>query len=267
MSHGTPFKNYQQAKKLWRIFETKVSCLSPASNALRGWHVVLDPGHGGLDPGAVVRALDGNGNAVYVVEDEYVYDMALRVYVLLRLHGANVTMTLLSPNHLIRYSDPPRVTFVNEKNEVYNSYQLNKSNKWRCWPNGENLCNRVNIARDVFRGVPKNRRIFLSLHADIEPASPEAVQVLYYKSRSREDSRSKAFAKQLLPALGAGAYIRGRNLCVLRDNPAYVSALIEIRNLAYTDHAWALRFEELRQRDAQKIVKAVLDYVGHILLA
>lgn len=265
MSHGTPLKNYQQAKKLWRIFETKVSCLSPASNALRGWHVVLDPGHGGLDPGAVVRALDGNGNAVYVVEDEYVYDMALRVYVLLRLHGANVTMTLLSPNHLIRHSDPPRVTFVNEKNEVYNSYQLNKSNKWRCWPNGENLYNRVNIARDVFRGVLKNRRIFLSLHADIEPASPEAVQVLYYKSRTREDSRSKAFAKQLLPALGAGAYIRGRNLCVLRDNPAYVSTLIEIRNLAYTDHAWALRFEELRQRDAQKIVKAVLDYVGHIL--
>ena len=265
--HGSPLANYLQAKRLWRIFETKVSRLLPASHALRGWHFVLDPGHGGLDPGAVVRALDGNGNAVYVVEDEYVYDVALRVYVLLRLHGADVTMTLLSPNHLIRHSDPPRATFVNEKNEVYNSHQLNEPNKWGCWPSSDNLYHRVEIARDAFRGVPKHRRIFLSLHADIEPASPKAVQVLYYKSRTRKDSRSKAFAKQLLPALGAGAHMRGRNLGVLRDNPASVSALIEIRNLAYIDHAWALRFEALRQRDAQKIVKAILDYVDHALSA
>lgn len=263
--HGTPLGNYRQAKELWEFFEARVSSLSPASDALRGWHVVLDPGHGGLDPGAVVRALDGNGNAVYIVEDEYVYDMALRVYVLLRLHGAHVTMTLLSPNHLVRHSDPPWVTFVNEKNEVYNSYRLNKTNRWECWPNSGNLYHRVKIARDVFQGVPENRRIFLSLHADIEPTFPDAAQVLYYKSWAREDLRSKAFAEQMLPALGAGAHIRGRNLGVLRDNPAYVSALIEIRNLAYIDHAWALRFEELRQRDAQKIVKAVLDYVGHAL--
>ena len=66
----------------------------------------------------------------------------------------------------------------------------------------------------------------------------------------------------MLPALGAGAHIRGRNLGVLRENPAYISVLIEIRNLAYIDHAWALRFEELRQQDAEKIVKGVLDYVS-----
>ncbi|MDY7035957.1 MAG: N-acetylmuramoyl-L-alanine amidase, partial [Thermodesulfobacteriota bacterium] len=263
---GGPLPYYHQTKKLWRVFENKVSRLPRVSNALLGWHFVLDPGHGGLDPGAVVRALDGNGNPVYVVEDEYVYDVALRVYVLLRLHGADVTMTLLSPNHLIRHSDPPRVTFVNEKNEVFNSYELNKKNRWRCWPSGGrkgNLYNRVKIARHAFRDVPRNRRIFLSFHADIERTAPEAALVLYYKSRTREDLRSKKFAEHLLPALGAGAHIRGRNLGVLRNNPAYVSVLIEIRNLAYIDHAWALRFEELRQRDAEKVVKGVLDYVGY----
>ena len=262
---GTPLGNYQKAKKLWQVFEDKVSRLPRINNALQGWHFVLDPGHGGLDPGTVVMAQDGNGDAVYVVEDEYVYDVALRVYVLLRLYGADVTMTLLSPNHLIRHSDPPRVTFVNEKNEVYNSYELNRENKWSCWPSGGrdgNLYERVKIAQEAFQGVPENRRIFLSFHADIEPTSPEATLVLYYKSRAREDLRSKAFAERLLPALGAGAHIRGRNLGVLRDNPAYASVLIEIRNLAYIDHAWAMRFEELRQRDAEKIVKGVLDYVG-----
>lgn len=75
------------------------------------------------------------------------------------------------------------------------------------------------------------------------------------------DKASKNFAEALLPALGAGAYTRGQSLGVLRNNPAGLKVLLELRNLAYPDHAWALRFEELRQRDAEKVVKGILDYV------
>ena len=84
--------------------------------------------------------------------------------------------------------------------------------------------------------------------------------VLYYESRNNRDSASRTFAQALLPALGAGARTRGQSLAVLRKNPASVKALIEVRNLAYVDHAWALRFEQLRHRDAEKIVRGVLDY-------
>jgi len=174
-------------------------------------------------------------------------------------------MTLLSPNHLIRGSAPPALTFVNEKNEVYNSYAHNRSNKWKDWPNGGrngNLYTRVEISKEAFKGVPKNRRIFLSFHADIDPHMPEAPLVLYYKSRRGSiDTGSKNFAKALMPALGAGAYSRGQNLGVLRHNPAPLKLLLELRNLAYTDHAWALRYEELRHRDAEKVVKGILEYV------
>ncbi|MBL6966875.1 MAG: LysM peptidoglycan-binding domain-containing protein [Desulfobacteraceae bacterium] len=260
-------RSYRQARKLWQAFEYQVDSLGRLSETLNGWHIVLDPGHGGLDPGAVVENLDGNGKKLYVVEDEYVYDIALRVHVLLRLHGAAVTMTLLSPNHLIRHSNPPTRTFVNEKNEVYNSYQINKRNHRKNWPSGGrngNLSYRVRIASKAFRGVPKNRRMFFSFHADIDHRSPEAPLVLYHKSRNgrRVDIPSKDFAESILPALGAGAYARGQNLSVLRNNPARVKVILELRNLAYTDHAWALRFEQLRQRDAEKVVKGVLDYVS-----
>ncbi|MFH1630191.1 MAG: LysM peptidoglycan-binding domain-containing protein [Pseudomonadota bacterium] len=259
-------RSYRQARKLWQAFEYQVDSLGRLSETLNGWHIVLDPGHGGLDPGAVVENLDGNGKKLYVVEDEYVYDIALRVHVLLRLHGAAVTMTLLSPNHLIRHSNPPTRTFVNEKNEVYNSYQINKRNHRTNWPSGGrngNLSYRVRIASKAFRGVPKNRRMFFSFHADIDHRSPEAPLVLYHKSRNgrRVDIPSKDFAESILPALGAGAYARGQNLSVLRNNPARVKVILELRNLAYTDHAWALRFEQLRQRDAEKVVRGVLDYV------
>ena len=254
---------YKKALRVWKSFEREVDDLGRLSDALNGWNIVLDPGHGGLDPGAVVKTLDGNGNALYVVEDEYVFDIALRTFVLLRLHGADVSTTLISPNHLIRQSSPPTLTFVNQKNEVYNSYRLNRSDARTNWPRGGNLDSRVEIARSAFLDAAR-RRVFISFHADIDANAPEAPLVLYYESSDgrKRDSASRRFARALLPALGAGARVRGQPLGVLRRNPADVKVLVELRNLAYTDHAWALRFEALRQRDAEKVVKGILDYAG-----
>ena len=259
---SSPRQTYRQAARLWREFERKVGRMGHLSSRLEGWHIVLDPGHGGLDPGAIVSTRDGNGKRLYVVEDEYVFDIALRVYVLARLHGAQVTLTLLSPNHLIRQSEPPTQTFVHEKNEVYNWAAYNQTNKLSAWPDGGNLSTRVRIARQAFANAPRGRRIFLSLHADSSPKAPEAPLVLYYKSSKsgRVDRVSRQFARSLLPALGAGAHFRGQNLGVLRNNPADVKVLIEVRNMAYRDHVWALRFEDLRHRDAEKVVHGLLDH-------
>ena len=265
----SPRRTYRQAARLWSDFELKVESLGRLSDRLEGWHVVLDPGHGGLDPGAVVSTLDGNGKELFVVEDEYVFDIALRVYVLLRLHGANATMTLLSPNHLIRHNDKPNLTFVNEKNEVYNSASHNRSDKRSDWPRGGNLSTRVQIARDAFADASPGRRVFLSFHADIDAKAPEVPLVLFYQSSNgkRVDSTSRRFARALLPALGAGARVRGQGLGVLRNNPADVKVLIELRNMAYRDHVWALRFEQLRHRDAEKVVRGILDYTGRAKLS
>ena len=263
---SSPRQTYRQAARLWREFERKVGNMGRLSSRLEGWHIVLDPGHGGLDPGAIVSARDGNGKRLYVVEDEYVFDIALRVYVLARLHGAQVTMTLLSPNHLIRQSEQPTQTFVHEKNEVYNSAAYNQTNKLSAWPRGSNLSTRVRIARQAFAKAPRGRRIFLSVHADIEPKAPEAPLVLYYRSGKSVDRVSRQFARSLLPALGAGARFRGQNLGVLRNNPADVKVLIEVRNMAYRDHVWALRFEDLRHRDAEKVVRGLLDHAARASL-
>jgi len=158
--HG-PRNTYRRAAQLWKSFETKVENLGRLSRRLEGWHFVLDPGHGGVDPGAIVSTRDGNGNTLYVVEDEYVYDIALRVYVLLRLHGAEVTMTLLSPNHLLRDNHPATRTFVHEKNEVFNHRQRNEANRASSWPRGgrEGLSARVDVAERAFANSAPGVRV------------------------------------------------------------------------------------------------------------
>lgn len=257
-----PWKSYQRAIALFEEFDRRIDQVGRLSHALEGWTIVIDPGHGGSDPGTIVRANAGEGASLYVVEDEYVYDIALRMYVLLRLHGADVTLTLLSPNHLMRHNQPATDTFVHEANEVFNSRTINRRNASSSWPKGGRtaLGHRRSVAAHAFGEADKGRRVFISLHADNSAKSPEAVTVFYQEKNRRIDTDSRRFAKALLPAMGAGSRARGRNLGVLRGNAADVAVLVEIRNLAYPSQAWALRYEKLRQRDAEKMVKGMLDW-------
>ena len=59
------------------------------SGTLYGWAVVLDPGHGGIDPGSSVNL--GGGK---IVEDEYVYDVTLRAARLIRERDGLVFLTI-----------------------------------------------------------------------------------------------------------------------------------------------------------------------------
>ena len=222
--------------------------------ALSEWFVVIDPGHGGYDPGVIVESSDGSGNSLFVCEDEYVYDIALRLYVLLKSHDAKVFMTILSPNHLLRHTFPPYLTLVNEKNEVFNSENI------AGLPTGDrdSLRNRVELGARFIDQTPSGKTLFISLHADNTPDAAKAASVWYYEDDGYADDVSKAFAQKMVPYLGSDAYVRGSSFVVLQENPFLYKVLIEVRNIAYQDHSWALRYEEFRQQDAVNIAEALL---------
>ncbi len=256
-----PLVCYNHAHKLLGQFDKTLAKMPRLSKRFAGWHFVLDPGHGGIDPGAIVRTLDSSGKATYIVEDEYAYDTALRVYALLKLHGADVTLTMISPNHLLRGNTPVTRTFVHDRNEVFNDKDWNRRNRPSTWPKGgqKYLNERIAITRKALKGVPVKRQVFLSFHADNDPPSGEVVTLLYYQRKSSIDHTSRKLAEKLLADMGAGAKAKGRSLGVLRNNPATYKLLVEMRNLAFDDHIWAVRYEQLRRRDAEKVVQALLN--------
>ncbi len=256
-----PLVCYKHAHKLLAKFDKTLKSMPSLSNRFAGWHFVIDPGHGGIDPGAIVRTTDSAGKASYIVEDEYAYDLALRVYALLKLHGAEVTLTVVSPNHLLRGNSPVTKTFVHDRNEVFNDEKWNRRIRPSTWPKGgqKYLNERVEITRRALKNVPKKKQVFLSFHADNDPPSGEVVTLLYYQSRNNIDHTSRKLAEKLLPDMGAGAKAKGRSLGVLRNNPATYKLLVEMRNLAFDDHIWAVRYEQLRRRDAEKVVQALLN--------
>ncbi len=268
VSPKKPIEDYRNARNLMRVFNADIDSQmrrdrSGNAQPLKGWRVVLDPGHGGRDPGAIVSNVDGANRSVYVVEDEFVYDIGLRLYRKLRLAGAKVEMTVISPNHLIRKNIPPTRTFVHEQNEVYNDEYANKKNDFSVRPGLHNIAQRAKIANRFFRGARWGQTLFVSLHADNSPNRPKGPLVIYWSRRGKIDSRSRSFARTMERALAlpdVPAQIGGRNLAVLRNNLAHAEILVEIRNVHDKGEAWALRFHDRRESDANRIFRGILNY-------
>lgn len=256
--------DYQRARKILEAFKMEVEQLPVLSRQLDGWHLVLDPGHGGLDPGSIVSAVDGNGNSIVITEDEYVYDISLRAYQDLVRHGASVDLTIIAPDHHIRNNENARKSFVNRKSEVYHSKDHNETQGWRPVGNIAGLDLRKTIASRSIMSVPQSRRsrgtLFVSIHADNSANFPEGTAVLYDGENKEELARSKAFAAVMARNMGIGSFIHQQNLRVLKGNPADAAILVEVRNVHYTGDAWALRSTELRDQDARMLVEGILDW-------
>jgi N-acetylmuramoyl-L-alanine amidase len=84
-------------KRQFPIFGKKYAYTPLISNKLRGKVFYISSGHGGPDPGAV-----GRRGKRSLCEDEYAYDVALRLCRLLISHGATAYMILRDDNDGIR---------------------------------------------------------------------------------------------------------------------------------------------------------------------
>ncbi len=294
-------KNIEKAKA---AMERELNARPPteATRGLRGVFVILDPGHGGMDPGTMNHS---------VREHDYVFDVASRLRRELESHtGAKVFLTLDDPG---KESVPSRgdVLESNRKRSVLTTPPFLAEE-------GGETAVAVNLrwylANSVYRrlvktGVDPDKIVFLSLHADARHPSLRGAMVyvpgatfrtgtmgytssayLRFKEvreqprvsfssrdRLRSEAVSRKFAAAIVKALKKvdlpvqpyqpirERVIRGRQVwlpAVLRGNVVPTKVLVEMVNLNNPDDAALLGRAADRDRLAKGLAAALAGHFG-----
>jgi N-acetylmuramoyl-L-alanine amidase len=273
-----------------------------ASRGLEGVVVILDPGHGGMDPGTMNHA---------IWEHDYVFDVAVRLRRELETQtAAKVFLTLGGPG---KESGPSRGDELtpNRKRSVLTTppFLAEESGETSV---AVNL--RWYLANYLYRqlikdGTDPDKIVFLSLHADARHRSLRGAMVyvpgasfrkgtMGYSSStylrfkevkaqpkvsftSKERVRSEAVSRKLAAAIVKSLkradlptqpyqpirerVIRGREVwlpAVLKGNVVPTKVLIEMVNLNNPDDATLLGRAADRNRLAKAFVGALSDYFG-----
>ncbi|MDP4184552.1 MAG: N-acetylmuramoyl-L-alanine amidase [Bacteroidota bacterium] len=219
-------------------------------HSLRGAIFYLKSGHGGPDPGAVCF---NNGNML--CEDEYAYDIVIRLYQNLREHGARVYLIVRDPDDGVR------------DEEV-----LKPDNDEFCYPNdpiplsqSTRLKQRVNAINRLYarhKDVPYQRLI--AIHVDSRYENDNVDAFFYYDSKSKAGQQlantfQETFIKkydQYQPGRGYNGTVSERNLYVIKfSNPPGV--FIEVGNINNEHDRVRLMRPENRQAVANWLTEGI----------
>lgn len=210
-------------KVVYEIFGEKYREITIRTNELRGTVFYLESGHGGPDPGAMGRL---NGHVL--CEDEYAYDVTLRLARNLIEYGATVYMIIRDPNDGIRddaYLTP-------DKDEV-------------CYPNSviplsqlARLKQSTKAVNDLYaRNKGKFQRMVV-IHVDSR-TKKENIDVFFYHDKKSKTGEKLANTLQQTfdqkyaihqPSRGYNGSVSERNLYVIKNS--YPTAVfIELGNI------------------------------------
>lgn len=215
-------------KRIFPIFGDQYAHTPLLSSALSGKIFYLISGHGGPDPGAV-----GKRSGVNLCEDEYAYDVTLRLCRKLIEHGATAYMIVRDPNDGIREENLLKC----DQDEMVWGDKPTPSD----WV--ERLKQRTDIINELYQ---KNKSLGFSsqqvieIHVDSRSHSQQVDLFFYFKS---DNTQSESLALQLHRTIqdkykqhrSSGTYsgsVSQRSLYTLRnvEAPAVYIELGNIRN-------------------------------------
>lgn len=236
------------------IFGTDFSVVDSLSNRLDKTVYYLISGHGGPDPGAVA-----NYNGKMIAEDEYAYDVTLRLAKELLSHGAEVYVVIRDENDGIRESrslelDTDEVAYPNE---VIPLNQLKR------------LEQRVKIVNELFlKNTNKYQRLIVT-HVDSRSKGTNIDVFFYHHHKSKNGKRlaesiHKTFAKkykEFQPNRKYTGTFKDRSSLYLIKNTLPAIAYIEIGNIRSKKDQRRILDPDNRQALAKWISEGVLlDY-------
>ncbi len=215
-------------KRQFPVFGEKYAYTPLRSKALEGRIYYLISGHGGPDPGAMAK----RGGSM-LCEDEYAYDVTLRLCRKLIEHGASAYMIVRDPNDGIREGN---ILTCDEDEIVWGGSDVKNGHSPR-------LAQRTDIINALYE---KNRKLGFStqqvieIHVDSRSRSQQVDLFFYYQDGSE---KSKTLAEDLHQSIRSkyrvhranGNYqgtVSTRNLHTLRESkpPTVYIELGNIRN-------------------------------------
>ncbi|MEM9886901.1 MAG: N-acetylmuramoyl-L-alanine amidase [Bacteroidota bacterium] len=249
---GTNFSTQAAKNRTYPIFGPKYAYTPLESNKLKGKVFYLVAGHGGPDPGAV-----GYRAKNRLCEDEYAYDVALRLCRNLITHGATAYMITRDPNDGIRgglYLD------CDQDEVVWGNYPIERGQKARLFQRS-NAINEL-YKRNKWNGVVE--QMVIVIHVDSR--AKQQIDLFFY--HHPKDAKGKVLAKRLQSTMkgkyqiyrASGQYfgtVTGRDLHMLREVQA-PAVYIELGNIKHDRDQQRIVVERNRQLIADWLLEGLM---------
>lgn len=193
-------------------------------NKLKGAIIYLISGHGGPDPGAIA-VVDG----FTISEDEYAYDICLRMAKIIEEYGGKAYMIINDPNDSIR---DEKYLSLDYDEYCYGDLEIPRNQI-------ERLKQRVDVINELYESnkAVKYQRI-VEIHLDSRSEGSKVDVFFYHYEKSKAGKKcaeaiQKVFDEKYAkyqPNRGYGGTVSARNLYVIRK-AVPVAVFIELGNI------------------------------------
>jgi N-acetylmuramoyl-L-alanine amidase len=256
MPAGLGEKGFGKDSRNFSIFGKGYQYTPLISNKLKGKVYYLVSGHGGPDSGA-----QGKRSGHTICEDEYAYDVTLRLLRLLISHGATAYMIVRDPNDGIR---DDAILRCDEDEFVWGKHAIPREQKSR-------LQQRTDLINELYEQNLKHGltdQSFVEIHVDSRTRDTKIDVFFYYRPG---DDESKLLANKMHNTFrqkylkkraqrGYGGTVTPRNLFMLKETKVPKSAYVELANIRNDWDQQRLVVKSNRQALANWLCESLLNH-------
>ena len=240
----------QKGKNIFPIFGKKYQKVKMKDSKLKGHVFYLVAGHGGPDPGAVGYSGDHE-----LCEDEYAYDVILRLGRNLLQHGAKVYIIVRDPDDGIR--DEKFLKCDNDE-YYYGGFEIDLDQVTR-------LNKRADVVNELYKKNKDLKQHQIIIHVDSRETG-ELIDIFFYYAPGND--KGKKYAENLYstiknkynkhqPGRGYKGFVSDRDLHMLRKSLP-TTVYIELGNIQNAKNQTRLIRKDNRQSIADWLCDGVL---------